>query len=94
MYRQGDILVIRSQIPRDAKPLAHRIVAHGELTGHHHQLDENATLLAWRDKLYIVADQDAALTHEEHATIIIPQGTYRVIRQREYDEGHIRYVRD
>lgn len=41
-----------------------------------------------------VSAQIAQLLHEEHGTIEIPTGTYRVIRQREYTPEAIRYVAD
>jgi len=34
------------------------------------------------------------LRHEEHATIPLPAGTYRVRRQREWDAGAARRVWD
>jgi len=41
-----------------------------------------------------VSDRIAKLLHEEHSTIEIPPGTYRVIRQREYTPEAIRMVAD
>jgi hypothetical protein len=35
-----------------------------------------------------------ALEHEDHDTIMIPPGTYQVVRQREYSPGAVRYVAD
>jgi hypothetical protein len=36
----------------------------------------------------------AQVVHEEHATIQLPKGLYRVIRQREFDAGMARFVAD
>jgi len=41
-----------------------------------------------------ISDRIAKLLHEEHSTIEIPAGTYRVIRQREYTPEAIRMVAD
>lgn len=41
-----------------------------------------------------VAGRAAELRHEEHRTIVLPRGTYRVIRQREYSPTAIRQVAD
>jgi len=41
-----------------------------------------------------VSRQIAELLHEEHSTIEIPAGTYRVIRQIEYSPEEIRMVAD
>ena len=95
IYRQGDVLIMRvdderadlrdrSPEPRDEGRV---VLAYGEVTGHAHAIaDEHAAL--WRipgeDRLLTVTGADAALRHEEHATIVIPPGTYLVRRQREY----------
>lgn len=41
-----------------------------------------------------VTGETAEVVHEEHATIKLPQGTYRVWRQREYSPTEIRIIRD
>ena len=69
------------------------VVAEGEATGHHHRLLGAVTM--YRDDalareiptgLYVahvrVDGPTARLEHEEHAPITLPQGTYRVRRQR------------
>lgn len=96
MYRQGDILIVKMpQLPPQRKGLETRIVAHGELTGHNHRIEGEAQLYADdRNNLWIHAQQPFDLVHDEHDAIHIPEGVYYVIRQREYDEGEIRYVRD
>jgi hypothetical protein len=75
------------------------VLARGELTGHRHAFyDGNVTL--FRDdalardmptELYIghvnVTAHSADLRHEEHTSITLPVGTYRVRRQREWEIG-------
>lgn len=76
------------------------VVAEGEATGHHHRLVGAAVL--YRDDalarevppgLYIghlrVSSPTARLEHEEHASIALDQGTYRVRRQRQLEPTDI-----
>ncbi len=74
------------------------VLAEGEVTGHRHAFYGGAVTLFRDDGLardmpsglyighLIVSDPDARLAHEEHDTITLPQGTYRVRRQREFEE--------
>jgi hypothetical protein len=72
------------------------VLARGELTGHRHAFYGGGVTL-FRDDglardmppaLYIghvkVGGASADLQHEEHATISLPAGTYRVRRQQEW----------
>ena len=103
MYRQGDVLIVPvKSLPKNLDPVDREqgrvVLAQGEVTGHAHAIkDRNAAL--FRDpKLAAifmhVSDDPVALEHEEHATITIPPGNYRVIRQREYSPEAIRNVAD
>jgi hypothetical protein len=100
-YRQGDVLLVAVQdVPAGAVPVPRRdgsvVLAEGEATGHLHAIaDPNAELLALpaeeaeeveRRFLRIVGGT-ATLTHQEHDSIVLPRGLYRVIRQREYVPG-------
>ncbi len=89
-----------------SKPL---IVGHGEETGHMHTIVAARTLtedeLAWNlfaqtgewqaqgDPL-IAVDVDTEITHQEHDTLPVPAGVYRVIRKREYQPEAIRFIAD
>ena len=82
------------------------VLARGEVTGHRHAFYGGAVM--FRDdalardvpsQLYLghikIADKGGAeLRHEEHDTIKLPKGTYRVRRQREFDAGEARVVAD
>lgn len=100
MYRQGDILLIQlDKLPplrwgeRTIK--ADGIVQYGETTGHAHALHGAAALLEGPDKeAFVEVTGPATLDHEEHETIELPEGIYRVVRQREYTGEDPRYVRD
>jgi len=104
MYRQGDVLISRIRsIPAAATPVSRDgrsrlILAEGEATGHAHAIDDVlAELFEVRSngELYLrVGTGGASLRHEEHATLVLPRGTYRVTHQREYTPEAIRRVMD
>jgi hypothetical protein len=67
------------------------VLALGEATGHAHVIEsENVALISAEqaEELFLLVHGDApvALTHEQHDTLDIPPGVYRVVRQREYRE--------
>jgi hypothetical protein len=81
------------------------VLAEGEETGHRHAIKERVTL--FHDEalatdipggLYIghvkVASDYARVTHEEHAPVTLPRGTYRVRRQRELGPLDARVLAD
>ena len=104
ILRQGDVLIQRIRsLPKDAKKLAREngrvVLVHGEATGHHHSLSEpNCALYDSAAEIGVtfleVQEAMAALTHQEHSTINLEPGIYKVIRQREYSPQEIRNVRD
>jgi len=53
--------------------------------------EEAEELRLW---LLVTAPEPVALTHEEHATLLVPPGTYEVRRAREYTPEAIRSVAD
>jgi hypothetical protein len=73
------------------------VLAEGETTGHRHAFYSGKVALFRDDALardlppdlYIghlwIGDDTAELRHEEHDTITLPKGLYRIRRQREYD---------
>lgn len=98
LYRHGDLLVENvDEIPADARPLSHLVLAEGELTGHSHRIAEKdaAQLFQSFTGLYLrITGEMATLIHQEHGPIELPRGQYRVWRQREYSPREIRVVRD
>jgi hypothetical protein len=103
MARQGDILLKSiPEIPEGLKPVKDQsgrlILAHGEVTGHHHSIQASPTTALYagkNDELYLlVKEGEALLEHQEHGTIQLAPGAYRVVRQREYSPEAIRNVMD
>ena len=98
--RQGDVFLelvedvesveLGERVPLDKGRV---VLAYGEATGHSHAIsDKGAILFFAKDK---AANQDrflrvlrpVSLRHEEHAPIELPQGLYRVRRQREWQDS-------
>ncbi len=93
--RQGDVILLPVQQVEGQK-LPHLILAEGEVTGHKHLISKGEAELYEKDgTLYLqVLSQTAWLTHEEHKAISVPQGTWMVRIQREYEPKGWRYVAD
>jgi len=81
------------------------VLAEGEESGHRHAIRERVTM--FRDDrlardipagLYVghvqVSSPTARVTHDEHAPITLPKGTYRVRRQRELGPRDARVLAD
>ena len=93
--RQGDVILLPIQETQGEK-LPHLTLAEGEVTGHRHRISEGtAELYEEKGVLMLrVISQTALLTHEEHKAISIPQGSWMVRIQREYEPEGWRYVTD
>ena len=102
LYAQGDIILelVDEEAPGKAlrnDPDGAVVLARGELTGHRHAFYDLGVALFRDDALaraaplYIghvkISAPSADLRHEEHATISLPAGTYRVRRQQEWERG-------
>ena len=98
MYRQGDVLILTATaIPKTAHKEQRCILALGEVTGHAHQIKEEAFLWVDTDgtKYVEVFGAEATVQHEEHGPIILSgPAIYRVVQQREYTPEEIRNVAD
>ncbi|HPN31110.1 MAG TPA: hypothetical protein PKY81_09140 [bacterium] len=108
-YQQGDILVKKiEKIPSDCKKSLNSIIAEGEATGHKHIITGNAEIykretqnnLGIKDlEIYIIVnDGTTILQHNEHKSIFIEPGSYKIDKVREYDHfdnrNNIRTVED
>jgi hypothetical protein len=103
-YRQGDVLLERipslpKKLTKVAREGARLILAHGSATGHSH------AVATPRCDLYTSAKEPgvmfldvraakAQLMHDEHDSIVLSKGAYRVSRQSEYSPETIRQVQD
>lgn len=106
LIRQGDVILVPvNEIPNKTKKVEREnglvILAHGEVTGHHHAIREEAVELVTTEQanelrmwLSVTTNEPVALTHQEHATLLVPPGKYEVRRQREYSPEQIRNVAD
>lgn len=90
-YRHGDIPLYPVQEMK-GEIINHNgsfVLALGEATGHHHKIvvDRPDQLVIMKDEkgYYLRLLSDGKLTHEEHKTLVIPKGDYRVGKEREYD---------
>ena len=84
LRRHGDLMIIPcDKIPTEAKQLKTNILEHGE-SGHNHTL-ANALIYEHKGTKFINAEQDTELSHEEHKTIPIHKGLYKVNIEQEYD---------
>lgn len=103
--RQGDILLVPVRVAPPAgrtvprHPQRGLILAEGEATGHAHAVQEpDATLTetgtADAVECWLIASVPVTLSHEEHAPVMVPTGTYRVVRAREYTPEEVRRIAD
>ena len=98
LLRQGDVLLVPVDgVPEDGSTTesrgSHHVLAEGEATGHAHVVAGRSRLVEWRrprryaaplTRRFLVVEQPALLSHEEHLPIDLDPGVYEVRRQREY----------
>ena len=88
LYRHGDVLLSPiATIPLRAQKRAGVTLAHGEVTGHSHRIQQKEAVQLWGrgNELFLeVKDASVTLIHEEHREIELRKGVYRVWKQREY----------
>jgi len=89
MFRQGDVLLVPT-VPATESEMVEQgeavVLVLGEATGHAHVArGVGLNLARARGEVFLtVPAPGGELTHDEHATIPLPPGTYRIVRQREY----------
>jgi chloramphenicol 3-O-phosphotransferase len=88
LHRHGDVMIQRiDRLPSQAQHRDGATLAHGEVTGHSHRFAQPDTVQLWEQGRNLFVDviaPVAALVHEEHHQIDLPQGFYRFWKQREY----------
>ncbi len=88
IFRQGDVLLKQiTELPKGLKLKRDKVLAYGEITGHMHQFLNPYTelFIDMEGKQFVYLVEDSLLEHEEHASVMIPQGTYEVVIQRQFD---------
>ena len=95
-FQQGDVIIKKCDIPKDAKKVIKRAIALGEVTGHSHKIIEDCEMYERDGVLYIKSTNAMNVKHEEHGDIILPAGKYKVDIVKEYDPflEEVRQVRD
>lgn len=74
------------EIPKNAKKLDHKILRHGEHTGHKHEIAGVATCYDFGNDLIAASvPQNTTIVHEEHYRIMLPAGDYVTGGTNEYD---------
>lgn len=97
MYRQGDLLFIKTEaLGANCQPIHSKVVLGSSITGHDHEITKGQVFIhepTWGDNanFYVaIPEVGADLIHPEHNTIPLSEGFYKVIRQREVNG----YVKD
>ncbi len=100
--RQGDVLVTglaKKSIPSEAALKSGRVIlALGEATGHHHEVEvmEPGTVELYEHEgmVYLRILKESPLTHQTHGPHPLLIGEYEVELQREFYDGLVRQVID
>lgn len=93
LFGHGDINVETYNKEIKGEKITHNgkfTLAEGETTGHKHvitvpSVDDMDVIKSADGGIFLVLRKEGVVTHEEHAPITIPTGTYRVDREREVD---------
>lgn len=98
MIRQGDVIVeVINALPLGTTLIKNRKeLAYGEVTGHAHRVDVGELFETKNGELYLRVEKPSAkLTHEEHKTVTLNPGIYKVTIKRQYNpDGAWENVRD
>jgi hypothetical protein len=95
MHRQGDVLFVKvADLPKALVERTDDVLVEGEATGHAHRLSEGRLWQTHEGQLYVHAVAGSKIVHEEHASLVLEPGYWQVIRQREYNQEAVRWVRD
>lgn len=84
LLQQGDILLERCDEIKGEKQ-AHLILSESKVTGHKHEIVGNAELFLDGTDMYLKVIDTVKLVHEEHKSIEVERGNYKVRKAREYD---------
>jgi peptidyl-tRNA hydrolase len=97
-FRQGDVMLDAvASIPKSAVKVEQSLIVlqFGSSTGHKHAMGtEHATEFKTETERFIKVDAPTDLIHDEHSTIPIPSGSFKIVQQREFSPEAIRDVLD
>ncbi len=87
LIQQGDVLIESCSIPVGLSVKSDNHLAEGEATGHFHEaVGVGVSVLEGSgDSLFLSVPNGAEVTHQEHGTVKVPAGDYKVRIVREYD---------
>jgi hypothetical protein len=91
MYRHGDLLIVRmGDCPESVSHRMRRMVlAEGEITGHAHVIAAPGRLTGDR----LILPEGGTISHDEHRSIVLEPGDYRVIHQQQFTPITSRWAR-
>ncbi len=81
ILRQGDVVIVPSKVPRNAKSAGSEIRITSE-TGNAHVI--RGKVLKSGSQQYIVLEEPTPVEHPGHAPLTVPAGTYQVRTVRDY----------
>ena len=94
-FRHGDVIITRITAEEyENLHLPHKndlVIAYGEATGHHHKLQAKAGQAQvlvnpkTQEAQAFSVKGETKLVHEEHKTLSIPKGYYKVEFEKEYE---------
>lgn len=98
-YRQGDVLFEKiPSLPPGKKIVRNNgHIVEGEATGHVHRVAilNDAEVIEIENGVFLRAGTNGvSIVHEDHRTLVLPSGNYKITRQREYSPEEIRNVAD
>ena len=85
---QGDVTFIPVENVKRGQKIADGVIARGEVTGHCHAIADlaRAELYQCEDGMYMeVGEKGVSITHQEHGTVVLEPGKYRINIDKQYD---------
>jgi hypothetical protein len=89
-FQQGDVIGRKVQsLPLGTPKVISKkklVLAEGEVTGHYHGIESsNSQLLEIDNRVFMVLEEPAVLTHQEHNHITVEPGVWEIGKVQEYD---------
>lgn len=84
-FQTGDLLYFKEKKLPKGKSVKSGELLKSATTGHAHVVKNGQVRKASDGTLWIKVEKEAALHHEEHKSILLPKGFYRVQQVKEYD---------